>query len=365
MGLESIEGPRVSAGDLQAFVVDILRAAGADAVSAAATARAVIDASARGFDTHGVRLVPFYLASLEGGRVNGAPNLAVVRKAPAVVHIDADNGLGHLASFSAIEQACAIAAETGAAVATVGRSSHHGATGCYTRAAAIGGFAAIGMTHSDSAVVPHDGVLPFFGTNPLSFAFPVAGEDPLLLDMATSSIPFNRVMLRRATAASLPPESALAKDGEYTVNPDEAVALTPLGGAQFGYKGAGLAAMIDLMCSAFTGMEHSHLLKSFDGPDFTTPIPIGHAFIVFAPALFQPLRDFETRVSTFVEDLRAQPARPNRSVHAPGDLEKAEAARRGAAGIPVDETTWGLLLDAAKRLNVAIPNPSSSLLQCC
>jgi LDH2 family malate/lactate/ureidoglycolate dehydrogenase len=357
--IETIAGPRVSADDLRRFVAELLISAGADAASSAATAKAVIDASSRAFDTHGIRLVPFYLQTLEGGRINPAPRIKIERKATSVLHVDADNGFGHAASFAAIDEACAVAAETGVAVATVGRSSHHGATGCYTRGAALKGFAAIGMTHADSVVVPYGGKQAFFGTNPLSFALPIRGEDPLLLDMATSAIPFNRVMLRRVTGTPLPPEVALRSDAAFTTDPNDTVALAPLGGGQFGYKGAGLAAMIDLLCSAFTGMGHGHTLKPFGGPDFATPIPIGHFFIVLAPAFFQALAAFDGRVTAFLDELRAQPAKPGQTVQAPGDLEKAEAARRKEAGIPVDTTTWSLLCDAAARLGVPLPQAHS------
>lgn len=361
MAIENIAGPRVDADDLRRFVERLLGAAGADEPSANATARAVVDASAHAFDTHGIRLVPAYLSTLDGGRVNPHPHITVVRKATAVVHVDADNGLGHQASYRAIEEAGAVAADTGVAVATVGRSSHHGATGCYTRAAARAGFAAIGMTHADPVVVPFGGVKGFFGTNPLSFAVPVAGEEPMVLDMATSAIPFNRIMLRRATGAALPDEVAFNAKGEFTTKADDAVALAPLGGAQFGYKGSGLAGMVDLLCSAFTGMGHGNTFPPLFGGDMTQPIPLGHFFVVLAPALFQTLSVFDARLAAFLADLRGQPAKPGQAVHAPSDLEKAEAAKRSARGIPIDTTTWAVLSTAATRLGVAMPPQRESL----
>lgn len=355
MSLEVIDGARVPARELKPFVEAIFRAAGANRPSAEAVATAVVDASSRAFDTHGVRLVPFYMQGLSGGRINGKPHVKVSRKAPAVLHVDADDGFGHLASYRAIEAASALAAETGVAVATVGRSSHHGATGCYTRLAATKGFAALGMTHADSAVIPFGGTSAFFGTNPISFAVPASGEDPILLDMATSAIPFNRIELRRATGTPLPPEIAVDRSGAFTTDPNDAVAVGPVGGAVFGYKGSGLAAMVDLLCSAFTGMGHSRSLAAFGGPDWSNPIPIGHFFLVLAPALFQSLAAFDERIASFLGDLRAQPGKPGMAVQAPGDLEKAEAKRRESAGIPVDRVTWAAFGDYAKRFDVALP----------
>ncbi|HWJ75496.1 MAG TPA: Ldh family oxidoreductase [Kaistia sp.] len=355
MALEKIDGVQIAASDLEPFITAIFSAAGADRASAAAVATAVVDASSRAFDTHGVRLVPFYMRGLAGGRINRTPQLAVERKAAAVAHVDADDGLGHLASYRAIDEGCAIAAETGVAVVTVGRSSHHGATGCYTRLAATRGFAAIGMTHADSMVIPHGGTSAFFGTNPLSFALPAPGEDPLLLDMATSAVPFNRVELRRATGTPLPETVAVDREGDFTINPHHAVAVAPVGGAVFGYKGSGLAAMIDLLCSAFTGMGHGHTLASFGGPDFAQPIRIGHFFIIMAPAVFQALSLFDARIASFLADIRAQPAKAGMQVHAPGDIEKAEAKRRAIEGLPVDLVTWAALQEFATRYKIKTP----------
>lgn len=355
MAIEDIEGKLGTAEDLTRYVRDLIAAAGADAPSAEATARAVVDASSRGVDTHGVRLVPWYLEMVEGGRVNTRPNLTFTQKAPAVGHVDSDDGFGHRASFRAIEEGCAMAATSGIAAVTVGRSTHHGATGVYTLAAARNGFAALGMTHADPAVVPHGGTRAFFGTNPISFAVPAPNGEPVLLDMATSSIPFNRVLLRRATGTPLPPEIAVDAGGDFTTDPHATVALKSLGGGTFGYKGAGLAAMVDILCSAFTGMGHGATFAPFNGPDYSKPIPIGHFFLVLNPATFQALSLFDARIAAFLDDLRNAPAHPGQRIMAPGDPEHEEAIRRRERGVPIDRVTWKALAVAAKKYGVAPP----------
>ena len=355
MAIEPIEGFLCPAPQLSAFVSDLLQAAGANADSSEAVARAVVDASSRGVDTHGVRLVPWYLQMLEGGRINRTPKVTYTGKAAAVGHVDADDGFGHLASFRAIEEGITLARSSGVAAITVGRSTHHGATGVYALAAARAGFAAIGMTHADPAVVPFGGTKPFYGTNPISFAVPAPGEEPMLLDMATSSIPYNRIFLRRATGTPLPPEVAVTKDGTPTIDPFAAAAVLPVGGAGFGYKGAGLAAMVDILCSAFSGMGHGFTIDPLAGADYGKPIPIGHFFLILNPAIFQTLASFDARIGAFLADLRSQPAQPGKKVMAPGDIEKAEADRRVRNGIPIDHTTWASLLEAAERYKRTVP----------
>ena len=355
--MESFENVRLSAEALRPFIAELFERAGTDRPSAEAVARACVDASARGFDTHGVRLVPHYLRGIAGGRINPRPQIRVTRPAVAIVHVDADDGLGHLASYRGIEEGIATARDTGTAAIAVGRSSHHGATGCYTIEAARQGYAALGMTHADAIVVPHGGVRPFFGTNPISFAMPVQGEEPLLLDMATSSIPLNRVLLRQATGTPLPPDVAVDANGAMTTDPHQATAVLSLGGLNYGYKGAGLACMIDLLCSAFTGMPHGFPAPAFGGPDFTTPTRLGHFFFVLRPDLFQPMGQINERVGAMLGDLRAQPAQPGARVMAPGDPEKAEMQERAANGTPVDPVTWKALQDAALHHQLTAPTP--------
>ncbi len=354
--MEEFNGVRCRGEAVESFVKSLVIGAGASEESAAAVARALTDASMRAVDTHGVRLTPHYLRGLKAGRIKTAPSVRVERLSPAVVHVDADDGLGHLASYRGIEAGIEAARENGIAAVSIGRSTHHGATGCYTLTAARQGFAALGMTNADAIVAPHDGVKAFFGTNPISFAVPVAGSQPLLLDMATSSIPLNRVLLRRDTGTPLPPEVAIDAAGAMTTDPFAAAALVPLGGANYGYKGAGLAVMVDLLCSAFTGMLHGARLPSFSGDHVTWPARLGHFFIIFDTNAFQPQQAFASRVVEFLTDLRAQPARPGESVKAPGDPEWAALADRTANGLPIDAATWASLGDFAKSYNCVIPD---------
>lgn len=355
MAIEAIEGVLCPEADLCAYVQGLLEAVGADAPSAASVARAVVDASARGVDTHGVRLVPWYLELVEGGTINRTPNVTFTRKSAAVGHVDADDGFGHPASFRAVEAAIQLADASGVGAVTVGRSSHHGASGVYALAAARAGYAAIVVTHADPAVVPFGGIKPFYGTNPIAFAVPAPGEAPMLLDMATSAIPFNRVFLRRATGTPLPPEVACTDEGELTTDPWAARAVVPVGGASFGYKGAGLAAMVDILCSAFTGMGHGFTLAPPAASNNSNPMRVGHFVLALKPEIFQPLAAFDSRIGAFLADLRAQPAQPGEAVLAPGDVEKAEAPRRAANGIPVDAVTWAALATTADRYGLAAP----------
>lgn len=351
--MERFDGVRLPQAVLESFAAALLHGAGLSQEAAGATARAMTDASSRGVDTHGVRLVPFYLDQIEHRRVTLAPTVTARRTAPACVAVDADGGLGHLASYRAIDEAARLAEETGIAAAVVTRSAHHGATGVYTLEAARRGFIAFGTTHSDKLVVPHGGVRPFFGTNPVSFAAPTPGEEPMLLDMATSAIPLNRVHLRRDTGTPLPAEVAVDDAGTATIDPHAATGLIPVGGLTYGYKGAGLAMMVEILCAALTGMPHGARMDHFTGPG--EPVGIGHFFLLMKPQAFGA-SGYAASMAALLGDLRMEPSQPGQAVMAPGDPEKREAAERARLGVPLDRRTWERLVGFAGTVNVAVPD---------
>jgi LDH2 family malate/lactate/ureidoglycolate dehydrogenase len=156
-----------------------------------------------------------------------------------------------------------------------------------------------------------------------------------------------------ASTVALPPEVAVDENGSATVDANAARALRPLGGAGFGYKGAGLATVVDVLCSAFTGMQHGATIKAT--VPGAQPIFIGHFFLLLHPASFQLLELFDERVGAFLRHLRGQPAAAGEKVMAPGDPEKAEAAKRARDGIPIDRVTWRALTELADELHSPIP----------
>lgn len=344
---------RVDQAALAPFVQALFEATGASPLQASGVTRAVVDASARGVDSHGVRLVPDYLDMLAAGQIDGQAVPTVEPVAPAAVRIDAAHGFGHTASFAAIEAGVELARRTGIAAAVVTRSGHHGATGVYARAAALAGCAALGMTHADKAVIPHGGVRPFFGTNPLSFAYPQAGE-PLLIDMASSAMPLNKVMLHRALGKRLPPGVATDAAGEPTQDAEAAHWGMPLG-ADVGYKGMALAMIIDVLCATISGMTYGALMEPLFGPDKSRPVPIGHLFLLIDPARFGDAGAAAALVAAMVEHLRGEPARAGETVQAPGDPELAYAADRARNGLAVDPITWAAFTRHGRQLGLALP----------
>lgn len=334
------EGIAVPQDRLTRFVAAALMARGSDGDQAEAVARALVSTSLRGVDSHGVRLLPHYLRALGGGRITKAPILNVTRTAAGAAIIDADNGFGHHAGYRAIVEGCAMARNVGIAGISVINSSHFGAAGCYALDAAERGYLAFAFANSDPFVLPHDAQEPFHGTNPLAVAAPVAGQMPFLLDMATSIVPWNRIRDYEMKGLPVPEDVAVDAAGNMTTDPSAVAALLSFGGTRFGFKGAGLAAVMEVMSATLTGMGHCSRLLPMSGPDLSTPRRLGQYYIVIDPEAFVPRAVYDAGITAYLADLRATRARPGTKVMAPGDREWDRLSERSRNGIPVAAALW-------------------------
>lgn len=334
------EGARFPLAELELRVAAALRQAGASEASLQAATKAMLHASRVGVDSHGIRLVEHYCTMLAGGRLNKNPELKVDIRAPGSAMVNGDDGLGHYAAYKAVEVGCELARTSGVAGVGIAHSSHLGAAGAYALAGAEAGFVAFATTNTDSMVALHEGAARFHGTNPLAFAAPVPGQKPWLLDMATSSIPMNRVLLHRSMGVDLPEGVAADAAGQMVTHPHAVEMLLPLGGQGYGYKGAGLAGVATLFSALLTGTTlDTDFIPMFGGGDISSHRNMGHFVMIVDPDKFVGREMFGMMMTRYLESLRGAPARAGGVVMAPGDREWAEAERREAEGAPVDPDT--------------------------
>lgn len=186
---------RYDAHAVHAAMVALMRDRGLPPAHATDVADALVDASLRGIDTHGVRLLDFYLKEIEGGRAKKHPSFRITGDYPAAALFDADDALGVVAGAAAMREAIGRARKAGIAALAVSRSNHFGRADYFARMAASAGQIGLVFSNSDALVVPYGGVVPLNGTNPLAMAAPGLGEDGFHLDMATSQTAYSRVLL--------------------------------------------------------------------------------------------------------------------------------------------------------------------------
>jgi len=340
---------RVSAERLEAWAIACLGKAGVPPDEAKLVGSSLVQTSAWGVDSHGILRLTHYLNRLTIGSIKAAAVPVVMRTGPVTAQVHGEDGLGIIHATLAMETAIEMAKASGAGIVGVGHSSHCGAMQLYTRMAAREHLVGIAFTHSSSVVVPHGGKEKYFGTNPLSIAFPRAGGEPVCLDMATSQVAWNKVLNARIEGEALDPGVAVDAQGEGTTDAHKARAAIPLGGPIYGYKGYGLAFMIDLLCGAMNGMSFGPYINSMY-EELDKPRKIGHLCIALDPGRFAGAASLETQVNAIVNDLR-----PRGDILFPGEPELLEQEKRRTSGIPIDAEAHADMKKWSAKLGVTFP----------
>jgi ureidoglycolate dehydrogenase (NAD+) len=308
----------------------------------------LINTSLRGVDSHGIRLFPHYVKEVLSGRINKNPKFRFKKKSRSVGFIDADNTFGITASVVAMNKAISLAKKTGVGFVAVKNSSHFGAAGIYSLIAAKKDMIGLCGTHTESLVVPPKGKLPFLGTNPIAFAAPCEGEEPYCLDMSTSTVSFNKIRQHKERAESLEGGWAVDQEGNSCIDPKKEIYLTPFGG----YKGFGIATMIEILCSILTGMNF--------GPKITPMFSklnkkrgLGHFFIAIDISKFQEISIFKKRLKEMIFLLREIPSsRDSGKTIVANDLEKEIFKMRIKKGIPLSKVDLEKFEEISKLLKV-------------
>ncbi|MDF0594822.1 Ldh family oxidoreductase [Psychromarinibacter halotolerans] len=351
---------RVAGDEMARFARQALAAAGADAATAEAVTRALLHASELGVDTHGFRLLPHYLQGLQGGRINGTPAPKIVGGTGAACVLDADDAHGALATFEAAKIAVDRARQYGLGAVAIRNSSHFGAAGAYALDIAQRGMMGLAVCNSDAFVRLHGGAARFHGTNPIAAAAPAQDGPPWLLDMATSSIPFNRVMLSRSLGVPLPSSVASDAEGGDVTDPGLVEMLAPLGGLLFGYKGAALAGLAEVLSTAFADAPLSVELPPMISDDMATPRRLGAFVLALDPEAFGGADAFRATITRYLGTIRRSAAAADAEVMAPGDREWREAEERRKIGLKIDETTLDSLGAFARANGVTPPGRLSA-----
>ncbi|MEV0091147.1 Ldh family oxidoreductase [Streptomyces sp. NPDC050738] len=328
-----------------------LLAAGVPRGDAEDVARALVDTSLRGIDTHGLRLLPQYLDELRDGIADPKPTIQVVRDRGAGLLLDADGALGVVAGLAAARYAAERAERYGVAAVGVRESNHFGAASVYTRRLARAGLVGLAVTSAASRVAPFGGVEPLFGTNPISVAAG-SGEGEFALDMATSQVCYGEIKQRRSEGRELDGGWATDPQGRPTGDPDAAHALSPLGG----YKGQGLAMAVTLLGSVLTGTPPDWQLSQVGEGTAGRGRRIGHLVLAIDPGCFAGEQPFAAGLDELLTTVRQAPPSGDAPVLAPGDPQRANEQARRTTGIPLDDRTAALLSELADGLG--LPGPS-------
>jgi ureidoglycolate dehydrogenase (NAD+) len=340
----------VPAAELASFVEGVLAAAGVPRADARIVADCLLEANLSGVDSHGVVRLAHYVRRLENGTIRARPEIRFERRAPSLGVVDGGDGLGHVVMHHACSRAMELAAESGSGAVVARCSSHFGMTGFYVRRMAAEGYVGLAMTATDPFLIPFGARRPFFGTNPLAVGFPTAGV-PVVLDMATTSIPYGKVALAQTEGKPIPPDWGFDAEGRPTTDPHAIVGLHPIAGP----KGSGLAMVIDILCSILSGMPWGPHITAMYG-ELDEPRRLGHFVAAFDVARWMDLDTFEQRLDEMLREFGAlPPAEGFARVCYPGQIEGERRAQRSAEGIPIEPGLRRELEELGRRFGVAFP----------
>ena len=263
---------------------------------------ALINAELVGAPSHGLSRLKMYCDRISKKVINPKPKIKIKKISQSISHIDADNSIGFVAADIGIKKAIDNAKKTGIGFVAVKNSGHYGLSSYYIEQAVKKNLIGMCFTNAPPAIAPHGARKSLFGTNPICFGTPTSSKVPFILDTSVSMINRGKIRVAAKTGEKLPLGVALDKFGNITTDAKKALKGVQLPIA--GFRGSGLAWMVDILSGVLTGGNHGGKVKDpFD--DFSGPQNIGHLFIVFKPNLF--LNNYNERIKDNIKRVKRLP----------------------------------------------------------
>ena len=257
--------PYVSWDLMNSFLIDAFKGYGVPEADAKICADVLLESDRRGIESHGCnRFKPIYIDRIVNGTLLPETKMDIVKDTPTTVVMDANNGMGMVASYHMMELLIEKAAKYGMAGGAVYNSTHYGIAGYWTTMAEKAGMIGITGTNARPSIAPTLGVENMMGTNPLTFSLPTDEEFPFCIDCATSIVQRGKIEYYDREGLDTPAGMVVAQDGSPMTDSgailralvDGTAALAPLGGIGEelgGYKGYGYAAVVEILSAALAG----------------------------------------------------------------------------------------------------------------
>lgn len=297
---------KIKITELEQQILSVLTSSGYSEDEAQMITDVLMFGELSGQPSHGIaRLVKGDLNIIEN---RGQGKIEINEKSQVSAVIKANKHPGVLVGQVAMRKSLELAEKEGIGMVTSsGTFSSSGCLAYYLEQIALKGYIGIVMSQSEAFVSPFNSAEPLFGTNPIGFAFP-AEEKPLIFDMATSNITFGAVLNAAMAGKKLPENTALDKEGNFTTDPEKALegSVLPFDNS---YKGSGLGMIVEILAGLLTGGGFTHLYKDKGWGNF---------FMVFSPALFMPLDQFNARMGEFLKRMESAQTKDGARLRLPG-----------------------------------------------
>lgn len=324
---------------LQEYTERVLAALGVPTTDARIAAEVILEGDLRGFDSHGVARLPWFVKRIRLGLIAVQPTVRIEWSTPTTGHCDGGNGLGMVVGHRAMGECIERARQFGAAFLAVKGSNHFGIAGYYSSMALPFNMIGIALSNASPRVVPTGGTTGILGTNPLSVAVPRRSGHPFILDMSTSAVSSGKIDVKVRKGEKVPDgwvypsvEPFLDETGVVPMS----VLQYPLGGPREtgGHKGYGLGLLVDILSGVLAGANTGSHLSASQTPGTTSNM--GHFFGAFQVAGFRDPSGFDAHLNDLIADVTSSPPEFGvERVLIPGEPEmiRREAHRR--TGVPI------------------------------
>jgi len=297
-----VEKVKLETNILKKEIIYIFKKYGLSSEHALISANALINAELVGAYGHGLSRLKMYCDRIKKKVINPKPKIKIKKISQSISHIDANNSIGFVAADIAIKTAIQNAKKSGIGMVAVKNSGHYGLSGYYAEQAVKKNLVTMIYTNAPPAVAPHGALKSLFGTNPICFGTPTGSKIPFILDTSISMINRGKIRVAARNNKKIPEGVALDKFGKPTTDAKRALQGVQLPIA--GFRGSGLAWMVDILSGVLTGGNHAGRVKDpFD--DFSGPQNIGHLFITFKTNLF--VKNYNTRIKDNIRKIKKLP----------------------------------------------------------
>ena len=292
----------VNGKKLNQIIVKIFKKNGLSTNHAIICSKALINAELVGAHSHGLARLKMYCDRIQKKVINPKPKIKIKKISQSITQIDANNSIGFVAADIGIKKAIKNAKKTGIGLVGIKNSGHYGLSGYYAEQAVKKNLIVFCFTNAPPAIAPHGAKKSLFGTNPICFGTPTSSKIPFILDTSVSVINRGKIRVAAKIGKKIPKGVALDKLGKDTTDAKKALEGVQLPIA--GFRGSGLAWMVDILSGVMTGGNHGGKVKDpFD--DFSGPQNIGHLFITMKPNLF--VSNYSERIKENIKRIKRLP----------------------------------------------------------
>ena len=337
---------------LYRFVQDVFVKVGLSIEDASLASEVLVQADYSGVESHGIARLTQFVTRIQKGAINKNPTITQINDSKNLISLDGDNGSGIVIGPKILKLCIERVREFGVACITLNNSNHYGVGNYYAWKFAEADLIGITMTNTSPCIAPFGGIEKLLGTNPLTIAIPANKHYPIVLDMATSIVAYGQIERRAIENQKIPLGWAIDKDGNPTEDPLEALkgSLLHFGG----YKGYGIALVIDILSSLLAQAEYGKNLGNVNDLENPVSEKIGHFMMAMDISKFQPIDQFKNAVDEYIDRIKKSQKAPGiEEIFVPGEIEFLKAEKNALKGIGITENMGQILLDLAIKLDIA------------